>query len=214
MMSNYIVTMKKVLTILLAASLMLVGTQAFAQLSANAGYINSTRTIKGYDSENIHGAYVGVSLNLMLSDSFGIAPGLYYSLLAGKQNLIDFDALLRVDGSMKEHALNLPVYLNYNFYLGRDSRFFIYAGPTLQYGLSSKVKGEFNSIFGHGTSTYDNYQEDMNRFNLFLGGGVGFDAGSFKVTVGYDYGMLNLSKDKNDPATHRGNLKIGIGFNF
>lgn len=206
--------MKKVFVTLLAAGLMLLGTDAFAQLSVNAGYLNSTKTIKGYDSENIHGAYVGVSLNLMLSDSFGISPGLYYSLLAGKQNLVDLDTILRIDGSMKEHALNLPVYMNYGFYLGHDSRFFIYAGPTLQYGLSSKVKGEINSIVGHSSSTYDNYKDDMNRFNLFLGGGVGFDAGSFKVTVGYDYGMLNLSKDKNDPATHRSNLKIGIGFNF
>ena len=206
--------MKKLISTLLAASLMLLGTQAFAQLSVNAGYLNSTKTMKGYDPENVHGAFVGASVNLMLSDNFGIAPGVYYSLLAGKQNLVDFDAFLRIDGSFKEHAINQPVYLNYGVDFGRDTRFFVFAGPTAQYGLSSKVKGDVNSIFGSGSSTYDNYEDDLKRFNVFLGGGVGFDAGAFKVTVGYDYGMLNLADDDDDPVIHRSNLKIGIGFNF
>lgn len=53
--------MKKILSTLLAASLMLLGTQAFAQGSLNAGYLNSTQSFKNSDSVNSNGAYVGAS---------------------------------------------------------------------------------------------------------------------------------------------------------
>ena len=56
--------MKKVFSILLAASLMLLGTQAFAQMSVNAGYLNSNRTSKDSKAASANGAYAGVSFNI------------------------------------------------------------------------------------------------------------------------------------------------------
>ena len=100
--------MKKVFSILLAASLMLLGTQAFAQMSVNAGYLNSTMK-NGNSSTGAGGAYAGVSFNIPIAGGFAVAPGLYYSLLASKKT----EFWGAADGAFKEHAINVPVYLNY-----------------------------------------------------------------------------------------------------
>lgn len=204
--------MKKILSALLAASLMLLGTSAFAQMSVNAGYINSTRTAKDGKSANANGAYAGVSFNIPVAGGLAVAPGLYYSMITST-DVANVGKLYSGKGTFMEHAINVPVYLNYGFALARDTKFFVFGGPTAQYGLASTVKSE-NDIAGLITinGTKNLYEiEDYTRFNVYLGGGVGFQAGAIQVTVGYDYGMMPIYKDGDQ---HRSNLKLGVGFLF
>ncbi len=208
--------MKKILSTVLAASLMLLGTQAFAQ-SINVGYLNSTQSYANSESINSNGAYVGFSYNLPLAGGFGIAPGVYYSMITNKKG--GAGTILGVPASASstfmEHAVNVPLYLNYGIDLARDAKFSIYAGPTAQYGLASTTKlaggvGEYTA-----DKTYSNYDNsDYTRFNVYLGGGVCFQVASFLINVGYDYGMMNLYKGDNAAKTHRSNLKLGVGFAF
>lgn len=197
--------MKKIFSTLLVASLMLLGTQVFAQTTFNVGYLNSTLATKNTSSGS-NGAFAGVSFNLPISGGLGVAPGIYYSALFSKNTeLFGFGT-----GTFQEHAINVPVYLNYAFALASDTKFFIFGGPTAQYGLMSKVKHEVGNV----NATVDNYKDsDFNRFNVYLGGGVGFQAGAFQVTAGYDYGMMNQYKN-TDVACRRSNIKIGAGFVF
>ena len=211
--------MKKIFTTLLAASLMLLGTQAFAQMSVNAGYLNSTQSFANSNSKSINsnGAYAGVSFNVPVAGAFGIAPGIYYSMITNKSG--GAGTILGIPASASstfmEHAINVPVYFNYGSDLARDTNVFVYAGPTLQYGIASSTKlaggvGEFSA-----DKTYNNYDnENYNRFNVYLGGGIGFQVSAIQITVGYDYGMMNLYKGDNATKTHRSNLKLGLGFVF
>ncbi len=211
--------MKKFFSTLLAASLMLLGTQAFAQTSVNAGYLNSSQSFSESNSNSINsnGAYAGISFNIPLAGGFGIAPGLYYSMITNKSGSTGTILGIPVSASstFMEHAVNVPLYLNYNLNLASDSNFFIFAGPTAQYGLASTTKlaggvGEYS-----GDKKYDNYDnENYNRFNVYLGGGVGFQVSAIQITVGYDYGLMNLYKGENAIKTHRSNLKLGLGFVF
>ena len=219
--------MKRILSTLLAASLMLLGTQAFAQMSVNAGYLNSTMATSG-DPVNSNGAYAGLSYNIPVAGGLSIAPGIYYSLIGGKQDVLAAGKWAQVDATFTEHAINVPVYLNYGIGLSRDTKFFVYAGPTCQYGLASqyKVQGSSSALTdllskigisakAEGSSIVNNYDDaDFNRFNVYLGGGIGINAGGIIVNVGYDYGMLNQYKGDNAPKAHRSNLKIGIGYEF
>ena len=209
--------MKKIFSTLLAASLMLIGTQAFAQGSINAGYLNSTQSFQKGDSENSNGAYVGASYNIGIAGGLGIAPGIYYSLIANSKGTAASVLGIPVSGSTKfrEHAINVPVYLNWGTDLARDSRFFVYAGPTLQYGLSSKTKGAVSVGSSGADSTFDNYKDgNQNPFNVYLGGGIGITVAGIQVSVGYDYGMMNLYKGDNAVQSKRSNIKIGVGFAF
>ena len=213
--------MKKVFSTLLAASLLLVGTQAFAQLSFNAGYLNSSEATKGKSQTvNSNGAFVGASFNLPLTGGLSVAPGLYYSLITNKDTATGslFGVTLSGASTFTEHAFNLPVYLNYGFDVARDMRFFIYGGPTAQYGIVSAINSEAAIYSPVGAlsdkNRFDNYQDgDYSRFNVYLGGGIGFTAAHIQITVGYDYGMLDQYRSENVEA-HRSNLKIGLGYAF
>ena len=211
--------MRKFFSTLRAASLMLLGTQAFAQISVNAGYLNSAQSFNNSDvkSINSNGAYAGVSVNLPLAGGFGIAPGLYYSMITNKDGSSGsfLGIPVSVSSTFMEHAINVPLYLNYNLNLASDSNFFIFAGPTAQYGLSSTTKLAGGVGDSSADKKYDNYDnENYNRFNVYLGGGVGFQVSAIQITVGYDYGLMNLYKGENATKTHRSNLKLGIGFIF
>ena len=205
--------MKKIFTTLLAASLMLLGTQAFAQMSVNAGYLNSTLKTKN-TSDNANGAYAGVSFNVPLAGGLAIAPGVYYSMITSKETA-SIGSIISGSGTFTEHAINVPVYLNYGIDLARDTKVFLFGGPTLQYGLASNVKYDANVAGISGSNTVSNYDsENFNRMNVYLGGGLGFLVGAFQITVGYDYGMMNQYKGDNAINCHRSNLKIGAGFSF
>ena len=211
--------MKKIFSTLLAASLMLLGTQAFAQMSVNAGYLNSSQTFSESNSKSINsnGAYVGVSFNVPISGALAIAPGVYYSMITNKSG--GAGTILGIPASASstfmEHAVNVPVYLNYGIDLARDTNVFLYAGPTLQYGLASTTTlaggvGEFSA-----DKKYNNYDNsNYNRMNVYLGGGIGFQVSTILISVGYDYGMMNLYKGDNAVKTHRSNIKLGVGFAF
>lgn len=199
---------------------MLLGTQAFAQISVGAGYLNSTESVKSgsnKSSDNVNGFYAGASYNIPLVGELGVAPGLYFSLLSGKQDIASVGSLAAVKGTFTEMALNIPVNFNYGYNLAPDMRAFVFAGPTFQYGLSSKVKYDATTIVGNASKTVDNYGDnsDYGRFNVYLGGGVGMDiASTFQVTVGYDYGLVNLYTGDNDIQRHRSNIKIGVAYLF
>ena len=211
--------MKKFFSTLLAASLMLLGTQAFAQMSVNAGYLNSTQSFASSNTKSIasNGAYAGVSFNVPISGGLAIAPGVYYSMITNKSG--GAGTILGIPASatstFMEHAVNVPVYLNYGIGLSRDTNVFLYGGPTLQYGLASTttLAGGVGEISAD--RKYNNYEnENYNRMNVYLGGGVGFKVSALQITVGYDYGMMNLYKGENATKTHRSNLKLGVGFAF
>ena len=129
--------MKKIFSTLLAASLMLLGTDAFAQMSFNAGYLNSTLATKN-SSDNANGAYAGISFNVPVAGGLAIAPGVYYSFLTSKETAA-LGTIASGSGTFMEHAINVPVYLNYGIDLARDAKVFVFGGPTVQYGLASTV---------------------------------------------------------------------------
>ena len=209
--------MKKILSTLLAASLMLLGTQAFAQISVNAGYLNSSIKVGNNDPSNANGAFAGVSFNVPIAGGLAIAPGVYYSMITSKESASGSFLGVNISGAstFMEHAINVPAYLNYNIGLNRDTKVFIYGGPTFQYGLASTIKSE-GSVGGlGGATTHNNYDNDnYNRMNVYLGGGVGLNAGGYMITLGYDYGMMNQYKGENATQAHRSNLKIGVGYAF
>lgn len=205
--------MKKFFSTLLAASLMLLGTQAFAQMSVNAGYLNSTLKTSN-TSDNANGAYAGVSFNIPIASGLAVAPGVYYSLLTSKETA-SLGSVFTGSGTFMEHAVNVPVYLNYGIDLARDTKVFLFGGPTVQYGLASQVKYDANVAGVSGSKTFNNYDDDdFNRLNVYLGGGLGFQVSALQITVGYDYGMMNQYKGDNAPQCHRSNLKLGVGFVF
>ena len=213
--------MKKLFATLLVAALALMGTQAYAQLGVNAGYLNSNLSSKSgsnkADPVNYNGFYAGVTYNLPIAAGLCVAPGVYYSFLGtSKTSGASFLGLSQSGTSTHtEHAINAAINLNYGFDISRDTRVFLFAGPTFQYGLSSKSKITTEGIVS-GSNTVDWYEDGTyGRFNVFVGGGAGVEVANFQITIGYDYGLMNLYKgSSSDYKINRSGLKLGVGFLF
>lgn len=215
--------MKKVITTVLAASLMLVATNAFAQLSAGAGYINATDKSVYTDSKGnktitntpLNGFYAGVQYDMPVAavSGLGVEAGVYANYLFGSNH---YDGLFGLGAGTDKYSelnLNIPINATFGFDLAGDTNVFAYAGPTFQFGLSSQSTYILDSDKSSKTVT-DNYADpDRNRFNLLIGGGIGAQVSGFRITVGVDQSLLNYLTADNYTGS-RFQLKIGAGYAF
>jgi hypothetical protein len=207
----------KRIAIFLAA--LVLATPTFAQVIPGAGYVNSSlKSASSSDSQN--GFYAGASVEMGVTAVKGLSfvPGAYLSMITSTGTSSgDFWI---ISGSSKstftELAVNVPAYLKYGLELSGGARIFAYAGPTAQIGIISQVKTDTTTsgiISGSSTNTKDYYAGDsgFNRFNLYLGGGLGFGFGKFSINAGYDYGLLNVMRGVDSNA-NRANLHVGVSY--
>ena len=213
--------MKKVYSILLGAALMLVGSQAYAQLAVGAGYLNSTdkSIAKGggdtdTDKMSLDGFYAGATYDIDLSsitDGLSFEPGAFANFGFHKNDN---------DVKFRDIALQIPLNFKYTYELDGDLNVFGLFGPALQLGLIKK-----SSYENAGTTTtvdfYDGDGADYNRFNVLLGIGAGIEfGGKFQIRVGYDFGLTNFAKDEVDVLGNTvtvtdkrsGQFKFGVAY--
>jgi hypothetical protein len=215
--------MKKIIASVFAAAMLLMGTEAFAQLVPGAGYLLSIEKSKSENSDldaiKLNGFYVGASYNIPLVGGLGVAPGLYADML-----FYNGAATVREIVTFTEHytelALNLPVNLNYQFEVSDNASIYAFAGPVFQVGLVARStyngRIDFGPIHINEGEAYNHYNSengDMNRFNIYLGGGLGFQIGDILLTVGYDHNLLNVDKTEGW-KTNRNQIKVGVNFAF
>ena len=215
--------MKKIIASVFAAAMLLMGTEAFAQLVPGAGYLLSIEKSKSensaLDAIKLNGFYVGASYNIPLVGGLGVAPGLYADML-----FYNGAATVREIVTFTEHytelALNLPVNLNYQLEISDNASIYAFAGPVFQVGLVARStyngRIDFGPIHINEGEAYNHYNSengDMNRFNIYLGGGLGFQIGDILLTVGYDHNLLNVDKTEGW-KTNRNQIKVGVNFAF
>lgn len=218
--------MKKFMTSLIAAAMLLVGTDAFAQFSASVGYSHSRTAFRAIGlnvaKANMDGFYGGVTYNIPIAQgsigSFGIAPGIYASyMMKPKTNLFV------VKGDISESYLSVPVDFNFSIPVSDGLKFIVFAGPTLSVGMTSNVKvtavGDKDlseSMIGTNNDLYDGVLAQKlgyDRFDLLFGGGVGVDVEDMiRLTVGYDSGLLN--RGGSTLEIHRNQFHIGLAYLF
>lgn len=219
--------LKRLLATILAASLLLAGTNASAQASIGIGYANSPikmalpNILDLSKTYALNGFYIGGSYNISLGDNaLGIAPGLYYTYLtAGSTEFLKNEETGkgRVKGSFSEHYLSIPVMLNLGFDIADGIVGRIYAGPTLSYGLASdwKLKTKILDL-GTSLSTYD-LISGYDRMDVMVGGGLALEFYQMvRFDIGYDYGLLNRYSggESGNFSIHRSQLKAGISYMF
>lgn len=142
--------MKKFYSLVLAAALMLLGTQAKAQFHVGFGYLNSTEITRFQDAtlnngkpfaENMSGFYLGATFNIKVAGDFGIAPGFYLDMLFQSERYTELPAYYQkrfagfefANGFYRELALNVPINLTYDFEINDNVRIFVYGGVVAQF---------------------------------------------------------------------------------
>lgn len=225
--------MKKIVSTILAASMMLLGTNAFAQLSIGAGYLNSKTTLKvslagiasAKPDATLNGFFVGGAYNIPIGESgLGVEPGVYFSY-QGANDVQLFKVAgyeLKLD-RMSESYLAVPINVNFKIALTDGIKGLIYAGPTFSYGLTSKIEvgdtkydiysGDLKSGDYETGSDYLKDLADYKRFDVLLGGGVGVEFfNQFRFKVGYDFGLLD--RGPSNVEIKRNQLTVGVAYLF
>lgn len=203
--------MKKIiLTIALVAA---AATSAFAQIGVSAGYANNSQKTKDSDPSTTNGFYVEGTYNIPVAGSFSVVPGVRYTYLGSSKSASTSILNAGVTGSLVEHYLAIPVMAQYSIDLGA-AQIFAFAGPTFSYGLASKTTIKASAAGFSADKTIDNYKDtDYLRPNVFLGGGLGIQLGSFQVKAAYDFGLLN--RMKSDKIVLKDNqFRVGVAYLF
>lgn len=208
--------MKKIITLL--AALAFAAAPAFSQIVPGAGYVNTTFTNKSGSKTtkaSHNGFYAGASVNLDLAslDGLSLVPGAYLSMVTSTGS--DDFIVLSTTSTFTEIDLNVPVYFKYMVGIANDAMVYLFGGPTVQFGLSSKVNVKASSVIGDASSDVDMYDPDdagYNRLNVLIGGGIGMGFKKFSVNIGYDYGLLNVWRNLNDVTGNRANFHVGISY--
>jgi len=213
--------MKKIFAIVLGAALMLSGTNAFAQFSVGAGWINTTErsSYNGGDPDKaqLNGFYAGGQYKLPIVGGLSVAPGLYASMLFASGSGSAVYGLVSGTAKYTELAINVPVNFAYTIEIG-DFEVFAYLGPNFQYAVMGKLDttGDVGGGLISTANTQDLYSGDnkiRNPFNIYLGGGAGFQAGNIQVILGYDHSLTNMSSQDKTKLS-RSQIKIGVGYAF
>ena len=157
------------------------------------------------------GLNLGLFAKVPVTNGFSVQPEILYNNRGSK---ITF--LSGFGGGEYRFNLNyveVPVLAVFN--LGRY--FNIHAGPYAAYLTSANVKAEDN---GSGNESLVDFNEDnFNRFDYGLAGGIGFDVNNFTIGARYNYGLKEVGKNTNlvtsplrDSKHSVFNVYVGFGF--
>lgn len=176
------------------------GTQAqTTKIGLKAGATGSNINISGIEDEGSPdmkiGFYAGILSDIGISESFSVAPELFYSQMGAKES---------EDGDKSKLDLgyiNLPVLLKYKT-LGLS----VFLGPQISYLISAKSK--FNSETEDVKDGYD--KTDISGVigaGYTLMNGFGFDAR-------YQVGLTDIIKESGEGKLKNNAIMVGIHYYF
>ncbi len=139
-----------------------------------------------FSPSHITGFHVGPVADFKLIDKLHFNPGLLYSLKGYKESYTEENLTEKIN------CLVLPLNLSYRFPINpvvNKLDVFAQAGPYLSYALSGK------STYNGETTNIDFDKENMKRFDFGVDLGAGVQYGPVVVSLNYELGLTNLSKD-------------------
>lgn len=221
----------KMKKIILIAAAIAASVSSYAQVSVGAGYLNdaskSVYTINKTSTENktnSNGFYVQGMYGLPIVSSLNLNAGLKFSYLTNTESgNLDAAGVHLADATKdtKEMYLALPVLISYGVDITKDFSASLFAGPTFSLGLSSKSDVTTTVLGQSKTTNYDNYAKDddgnassYKRGNIFVGGGLNVDfRDMIRLTIGYDFGLLNRTTVDNTKLTQN-QFFVGVSYLF
>lgn len=105
------------------------------------------------------------------------------------------NALATGEAKFRLNYLEVPVLLKLNL----TPNFNLHAGPYVAYLIDSKVTNETNGGAFDFEQNIDN--DDLNKFDYGLSGGIGFDFSSVSIGARYNYGLNTVGKEQNIGGT-------------
>lgn len=187
--------MKTLIIVLFSFFTLSIISNAQMQIGSRAG-LNIANTkgddanIGDTDLDSRTGFNGGIFFMYQFSDLFAIQPEVYYTMKGATLNINSFDFTFSVD------YIEVPVLLKLIIPVdGSNIRPSIFAGPSVGFNTTAKVKVEFD-----GESEEEDVKDDIKStdFGIVFGGGVGIMIG--KNELGFDIRyILGLSTIDDSP---------------
>ncbi len=189
--------MKKLKLSLVIALLGMVSLVGAQNLSFNVkGGLNLSNVYGDNLSDNKMkpGYHIGVGGEYELSPNIFLQSGLFFSTKGYKFK------------SEKTNAnyLQLPLHLAYKIDATPGTKIVLHAGPYIAYGVGGKILGEVNT-----------FDKDLGfkPFDTGLGLGVGAEFGRILVDLGWDMGLVNISRASLGSIKTQ-NAYLSVGYKF
>jgi hypothetical protein len=137
-------------------------------------------------TERLSGVSVGGGYNLRIKDYFRIDFGLNYLFSWNKYGEI-------LISNSKFHSINVPIELTVQININDDLGLSLFIKPALSCGIASKSdEVKINGVY----QKIDYYkQTNMNRFNVYLGPGVGIRFKNIILKGGVDWSLYKVVKE-------------------
>lgn len=164
------------------------------------------------DDNNILTSFnAGLFVNLPVTSGVSIQPELNFSRKGSE--LVYDNAFASGTTRLKLNYLEMPVLLKLNLTPNLNIHF----GPYAAYLIDGKATNESNDGSFNFEDNISN--DDLNKWDYGLSGGVGLDFGSTSLGVRYNYGLQTIGKERNFggstytfPDSKNSALSMYIGF--
>lgn len=184
------------LVIAMAISALMVSAQT------ERGFRMGVRITTGMSNVIADGNKFDIGYGLGWVAEYNITPHLYLQSGVGAENIAH--KVEDVDQLLNTFFLQIPLHIGARLATGSKSSIFIQGGPTFGYGIfGSKIK------FADGREA--DYFDSAKRFDLGVGGRIGFEYRSFQLSAGANYGVLDALKHSGG---HNFIANVGLSYMF
>ncbi len=127
------------------------------------------------------------------------------------------------EGTLKSNwnalYLEIPVTAGYRVVVNDDFKISFNAGPYIAYGIGGKIAAEIDAYMYYPSGKEHVEDKDktdtfsdisLKRFDLGLLGAVAGEYKKIKLSIGYEYGLLDISQGSNSVNTR--NVFITLGY--
>ncbi|MDO5664813.1 MAG: porin family protein [Bacteroidia bacterium] len=210
--------MKKIVLVL--AMVAMVGAMSAQELTfgVKGGLNMSNFTGKGVkDTKMKLGFNVGIAADYEFAENMAIQSGLYFMSKGAKKEIaLGKD---KITHTANAYYLQIPVHFAYKVDIAPETRIVFHAGPYVAYGVGGKSKydSKYTDILKKAGISLDQNTFDKKvgykPFDAGIGLGVGAEFGSFLVDLGWDMGLVNISRVKDAPVKTQ-NAYLSVGYKF
>lgn len=153
----------------------------------------------------------GLYANLPVSSSVSIQPEINFSRKGSE--LVYDNAFATGTTKLKLNYLEMPVLLKLNV----TPNFNIHFGPYAAYLIDGQATNESSDGSFNFEENINN--DDLNKWDYGLSGGIGFDFNSTTLGIRYNYGLQTIGKERNFggstytfPDSKNSALSLYVGF--
>lgn len=202
--------MKKFFTI---AAFIAIGFSANAQQEVKFGPkagVNFASLSNTENSKMLTGFYVGGVAEIKFSDKFSVQPELMYSAQGVKTEISVLG--ITATGTQKIDYINIPILAKYYIAEG----FSVEAGPQFGFLVKAEGNGSVSASGVSGSDKTDN-KDSFKAFDFGIGAGLAYDlSNGFFVNARYNFGLSDISKEKEDgqKSINNGVIQVGVGYKF